>query len=415
MVNRSVAVDLPLQGMRVIDLTWYTSGPFCTRVLADYGADVIKIERVGMGDPARAMPPFQDDEPGLERSGLFMFLNTNKRSVTLNLKDREGRDILLDLIRAADALVENFSPRVLPGLGMDYQSLKAINPRLVVTSISNFGRDGPYRDWIGSDLVLYGMGGPMLNTGSPDREPLKTAGHTPSFQVGAMAATATAIALWGSGANGRGEHVDVSYLETFMGLVDRRTTNLVNYEYAGDISTRPPLANSSGTGIWPTKDGGYFYTTVVAARWAAMARMIGQDGLANDPEWNDPVWRSAPDRIDEFGALVISWMIERTKTEIRAAVEEARVYGAPINTIADVLRDEHLLERRFFQELNHPTTGPLTFPGYNFRITTTIDGEALLPPRLRAPLLGEHTDEILHDDLGLTTDNIEALRVKGVV
>jgi len=123
MVNRSVAVDLPLQGMRVIDLTWYTSGPFGTRVLADYGADVIKIERVGVGDPARSMPPFQDDEPGLERSGLFMFLNTNKRSVTLNLKHMEGRDILLDLIRGADALVENFSPRVLPGLGMDYQSL----------------------------------------------------------------------------------------------------------------------------------------------------------------------------------------------------------------------------------------------------------------------------------------------------
>jgi crotonobetainyl-CoA:carnitine CoA-transferase CaiB-like acyl-CoA transferase len=415
MFNQTGVADLPLTGMRVIDLTWYTSGPFCTRVLSDYGADVIKVERAGAGDPARSMPPFQDDEPGLERSGLFMFLNTNKRSVTLDLKQPEGRNVLLDLIRGADALVENFSPRVMSSLGLDYHSLKVINPRLVVTSISNFGRDGPYRDWNGSDLVLYGMGGPMLNTGSPDREPLKTAGHTPSFQVGATAATATTIGLWGSRASGSGEHVDVSYLETFMGLVDRRTTNLVNYEYAGDISTRPPLANSSGTGIWPTRDGGYFYTTVVAARWTAMARMIGQDDLASDPEWNNPVWRSAPDRIDEFGALVISWMIERTKKEIRAAVEEAGVYGAPINTIADVVSDEHLLERRFFQEIDHPTTGPLTFPGYSFRITTRTDGEVELPPRRRAPLLGEHTDEILRDDLGLGSEHIDALRAKGVI
>ena len=154
MFNQTGVADLPLTGMRVIDLTWYTSGPFCTRVLSDYGADVIKVERAGAGDPARSMPPFQDDEPGLERSGLFMFLNTNKRSVTLDLKQPEGRNVLLDLIRGADALVENFSPRVMSSLGLDYHSLKVINPRLVVTSISNFGRDGPYRDWNGSDLVL---------------------------------------------------------------------------------------------------------------------------------------------------------------------------------------------------------------------------------------------------------------------
>jgi crotonobetainyl-CoA:carnitine CoA-transferase CaiB-like acyl-CoA transferase len=170
-------LTMPLEG--VLDLTRHTVGPFATRVLGDYGADIVKIEPPE-GDPARWLPPFAGDEPGLERSGTFLFLNTNKRSVVLDLKTDAGREQLLQLARTADALVENFRPGTLDRLGIGYEVLSRANPRIVVTSISNFGQDGPYRDWEGTDLTLYAMGGPMIASGDIDHEPVKVGDAGPA-------------------------------------------------------------------------------------------------------------------------------------------------------------------------------------------------------------------------------------------
>jgi crotonobetainyl-CoA:carnitine CoA-transferase CaiB-like acyl-CoA transferase len=396
----------------VLDLSWHVAGPYCTRMLGDYGADVVKVERPGEGDPARLMPPFYEDEPGLERSALFLHLNTNKRSIAVDLASERGREIVLRLAEWADVLVESFSPRVMPALGLDYETLREANPRLVVTSISNFGQSGPYRDWRGSELTLYGMGGPMLNTGSPDREPLKTAGHTPAYQVGGTAAAATSIALWGAEASGDGDHLDVSFFETFMGLIDRRSSNLVNFQYTGDVSARPPVGQNSGSGIWPTGDGGFFFTTVIGPRWPAMAKMIGQEALLEDPRWLDPAFRAGEQQREQFAKLAGAWMLGRSKLEIRQAVEDAGVYGGPVNTIAELLSDPHFEERAFFETIDHPTTGPQTYPGRNYRSSA----HGWPPPgRRRAPLLGEHTDEVLGEALGLDGGAIAELRAAGAV
>ena len=406
------AIELPLSDVRVLDLGWHVAGPFCARALADWGADVVKVERPGAGDPARAMPPFLGDEPGADRSALFLHLNVNKRSIAVDLRSEAGRGVVLRLAAWADVLVENFSPRVLPSLGLGYEALREANPKLVVASISNYGQSGPYRDRKGSVLTLYGMGGPMLYTGSPAREPLKTAGYTPACQVGATAAAAASIALWGADASGEGDRLDVSFFETFMGLIDRRSSALVGYRYTGDVSGRPSVGQNPGSGIWPTGDGGFFFTTVIGPRWSAMARMIGHEELLDDPQWLDPAWRARPENIEAFARLAGEWMLGRTKIEIREAVEAAGVYGGPVNTIAELLDDPHFTARAFFEEIDHPETGPLTYPGRNWR--SSAHGWPP-PPRRRAPLLGEHTDEVLGEALGLGGSEIAALRASGSV
>src|SRR6266849_3243533 len=166
---------MPLDHVRIIDLTQGEMGPFCTRALADYGADVIKIEPPGTGDRARSTPPFFKDEPGLERSGLFLFLNTNKRSVVVDITTPQGRDVVLRLARDADAFVESFKPGVLDSLGLGYEALHAANPRIVMTSITNFGQTGPYAQFEAESITAFGMGGPMLSAGDIDHEPIKNA------------------------------------------------------------------------------------------------------------------------------------------------------------------------------------------------------------------------------------------------
>ena len=273
---------MPLDGVRVIDLTWYTAGPFCTRVLADYGADVIKVEPP-RGDPARGLPPFMDDEPGLERSGLFMFLNTNKRSVVLDLKTDAGRQQLRALVRTADILVQSFSPGTMDALGLGYESLRALNSRLVVTSLSNFGQTGPYRDLQGLDLTLFAMGGPMIAGGEAEHEPLKNAGRATTYHAGYVAALATMVSLRGAELRGEGEHVDVSIFETAAHSIDLRLSRLLAFQYTGSSSGRPALASAVGSGVFPCADG-FFMLTAGAQRLDDLIRMIGHEELLTQPE-----------------------------------------------------------------------------------------------------------------------------------
>ena len=176
-----------LADVRVLDFTHYVAGPYCVKLLADHGADVIKVERPMVGDGSRRMGPFPKDEPHLEKSGLFLHLNTNKRSLALDLKAREARDIVLRLVRDVDIVVESFRPGTMARLGLDYAALKSVNPDLVLTSISNFGQTGPYRDYMLSDIMAYGMGGEMYSTGLEGREPLKLGENVVLYQAGAVA------------------------------------------------------------------------------------------------------------------------------------------------------------------------------------------------------------------------------------
>jgi crotonobetainyl-CoA:carnitine CoA-transferase CaiB-like acyl-CoA transferase len=380
---------MPLDDVRVLDLTRYTAGPFCTRVLADYGADVVKIESPD-GDPARRLPPFHRDEPGPERSGTFLFLNTNKRSVVLDLKAEEGRARLLRLAERADAVVENFKPGTMERLGIGYDELRAANPRLVLTSLTNFGQDGPYRDFEAADITLYGMGGPMQGAGDVDHEPVKTAGRMTGYHAGLVAALATSLALRAAGQRGEGEHVDVSIFETATQSIDIRMIRLLGHQYTGRVATRPGRVSAVAQGVYPCADG-FFMLGPRPATLPRVIRMIGRADLLEQPDWATPEARSHPDRITEFDAYLLPWLLERTKREIRAACEEFGVTAGPVNTVADLLEDENFVAREFFQRIDHPETGPLVYPGYHFRLHR---GEPM-PERRRAPLLGEHTDEVL--------------------
>ena len=206
-------MDAALEGVSVIDLTHCIAGPYCTKLLAGFGADVLKIEPPE-GERGRRMGPFYRDEPGPDSSLSFAYLNTGKRSATLNLKSVEGRDMLLSLLGDADVLVENFSPRVMPSLGLDYDTVREVAPHLVMVSISNFGQTGPYRDYRAADIVEYALGGLMYIFGAYDREPLKHAFNQAQFKAGTDAASATLMALYhqrmtGGRASGQGQHVDV--------------------------------------------------------------------------------------------------------------------------------------------------------------------------------------------------------------
>ncbi len=381
---------MPLDDVRVLDLTRHAAGPFATRLLADYGADVIKIEPPE-GDPARRLPPFMGDDPGPDRSGMFLFLNTNKRSVVLDLKTDEGRDRFLELARGADVVVENFMPGTLDRLGIGYETLREANPRLVLTSISNFGQDGPYRDWAGTDLTLYAMGGPMLASGEASYEPVKTAGRMTSYHTGLVGALATAVAIRGAELRGEGEHVDVNLYETALHSIDIRLARLMMYQYTGQYVTRPTLAAGVGSGVYPCADG-FFLMSNGPQRIHTALRMMGYEDLLETPEWSTVEACSHVDRIDEFNALAFPWLLSHTRAEIRKACEVHGVMAGPINSVADLFEDENFRYREFFQTIDHPETGPLEYPGYHFRLHRP---EGAMPERRRAPLLGEHTDEVL--------------------
>ena len=222
-----------LSNVKVLDLTWHIAGPFCTKLFADFGADVVKIERPVRGDPARSTGPFMGDDSHPEKSLLFSNLNLNKRGITLDLKTDSGRESVKGLVKEADILVESFSPGVMKRLGLDYGTLKEINPKLIMTSISNFGQYGPYRDFKVSELVLSGIGADMYSCGNPGRHPLKLGGNCLQYLVGHMAAVATMAAYWHMLQNSVGQYLDISMQEVLAVDTNHKSTNLVSFAYSG--------------------------------------------------------------------------------------------------------------------------------------------------------------------------------------
>ena len=237
-----------LDDVVVLDLTQHVAGPYATRMLADLGADVIKVEPPG-GDSSRQLGPFPNDEPHREKSGLFFYLNCNKRSVVLDLKTAAGRRHLLALAARADLVVESFAPGTLDGLGLGWEELRRLRSDLSLLSISSFGQDGPYRDYKLTDLVLYGFAGEMYSMGLGDREPVKMTGTAALFESGSASATAALGALFSSRRHGIGQHVDISLAETHLGGCDRHHATAIAYQFSGRRTNRL-LKNSSSKGTF---------------------------------------------------------------------------------------------------------------------------------------------------------------------
>lgn len=401
---------MALDDMVVLDLTQALAGPFGTKTLADYGADVIKIEPPGAGDVARTYGPFPGGVPHPEKSGLFLHLNTNKRSLTLDIRQPEGRDLFLKLAAKADVVIESFAPGVMDALGLGYAELSKVNPKLVMTSLSNYGQTGPYRDYKMSELTLFGAGA-MLSTGQPGREPLKLGVTVNMFQGGYEATVATLAAFLVATMQGEGQYVDVALYETAAGSMDRRLPNMIAHQYRGDVSTRESAGGLGYPyGVYPCADG-YFTIVSGGMNFGRACRMMGMPEMANDPRFSTPEAQvdMAAKEIFEF-EYFLPWTLERTKLECLEAGQANGVLCGAINTIDDVLASPQFSDRNYWVQTEHPEAGKLTLTGAPFKMSES-------PFRFRwpAPLLGQHTEAVLTEYLGLTAADIEQLRARGVV
>ncbi len=398
-----------LGDLKVLDLTHYVAGPYCTKLLADYGADVIKVERPGSGDGARSIGPFLNDLPHPEKSGLFLNLNTNKRSVTLDLKIRRGADLLKELVKWADLLVENFRPSVMPGLGLDYETLADINPRLVMTSISNFGQTSPYRDYKSQEIVTYAFSGLMYASGIPEREPMKLGGNVIQYHTGSTATLYSLLALHAVDIRGRGDHIDLSIADVQTGSVDRSGPMLLAHQYTGELFGRGYQQREGGEYIHKCLDG-YINITPFGNFVPGALDMIGMPEMKDDPMFDTSRGVLDPEAVDVFNALFDPWLMEHTVEEVWQEAEKAHMLSGPLYTSEQLLQDPNYRGRAYWTDIEHPHGGNLTYPGRPFVMNDS-------PRTLRrpAPTLGEHNQEVLQGLLGHSREELTGLRRAGVI
>jgi len=391
-----------LSGTTVLDLTHCIAGPYCTKLLAGLGAEVVKLEPP-WGEPARRFGPFPGDEPDTEKSGIFLYLNTSKKGITLNLKTDTGVRIFRQLAAKADLVVENFEPRVMPALGLDYEVLEKLNPGLVMASISNYGQSGPYRDYKGYNINALAMGGLMYVTGAPDREPLRTGGSQAEYIGGETAFLAALTALFHRNVTGIGQHVDISIMEAVVSMLEYK---LELYSYQGCIGgrwfSRHPMSYPHGD-VYPCKDG--FASVPTVPDLETFSAWLEKPELAG-PEFT--LLKDRVENLDEFEEALTSALQEKTREEFLHEGQEWRFGTGYVADARDLVEDAHLRERGFLEEIDHPKAGKLTYPGLPFQ----QDGRRL--SLKRAPLLGECNLEI-YQNLGLTIEDISRLRQSNIV
>jgi crotonobetainyl-CoA:carnitine CoA-transferase CaiB-like acyl-CoA transferase len=385
-----------LEGLRVLEIGDLVSAPYATKLLADLGADVVKIEPPAAGDAARRRGPFPGGTFHPEKSGLFLYLNTNKRGICLDLETARGRDVLDRLAETADLLVHNVHPSAMAARGLDWERLAARNPRLVMTSIAPFGTTGPHAPWRGTDVVLWSAGGvSTLNgqPGEPELPPLKTFGDQSGFQAALNAAIGSLGALFARLASGRGEHVEVSVHESVAAILE---LTFEYWPYCGLVASRLGAKPIQPLCFMECRDGWIFVCCVEEHQWKAFVDIMGNPEWAAMELFENRLARGA--NFDALQAFLQDWCREQSVHELYEAAQQRRIPFAPVSTMGDLLASEHLRARGFFVTLDHPATGEVTMPGAPYRFAAT-------PWALRrpAPCLGQHTAEVLAEvGLGAT-------------
>jgi crotonobetainyl-CoA:carnitine CoA-transferase CaiB-like acyl-CoA transferase len=371
-----------LEGVKVLELGHMVSAAYATKLMADLGADVIKVEEPA-GDRARQRGPFPQGSVDPEQSGLFLYLNTNKRGCTLDL--RRERESLTRLIAWADLLIHNYAPAEMAALGIDYPTFRAINPQLVMCSLTPFGLTGPYRDYHAYELtVAHGGGWAWLSPGGsdhPELPPLKAAGQQADFQGGLAAATAALAAYSRALRTGEGEHIDLSsqaYIASFLEL------NIIYYTYQGQVASRLGKRLLYPWGIFECQDGLMFLAVAEEDQWQRLLALMG------NPEWSTwEIFQGVMNRTknqDVLRMYLIEWMKEWRVEDLFRAGQEQRICFAPVYSMSQLARQEQLHARNFFVEVTHPRAGKLTHLGAPYRLH-----EPWWQIRRPAPLLGEHT------------------------
>ena len=394
-----------LDRVRVLDLTRALAGPYCTMMLGDYGADVVKIELPGTGDDTRHWgPPFIGEE-----SAYYLAINRNKRSMTLNLRQARGKRIFMEMAKGADVVVENFTPGVAERLGIHYAAVKAINPRIVYCSISGFGQTGPYRHKSAYDQVMQGIGGIMSLTGEPDRPPVKMGIALTDIGAGMLAAYAitTALLYRESHETGEGQHVDISMLDLQVAWL----TYMGGYYFA--TGQNPKKVGAAHPNLVPyqafmCQDGIYINVAVGSERiWERFCKAMDLEDLFNDPEY-----AQNGDRVRSRSKLVPLLQQEFLRKPAATWMQQLESGGVPcgpINELSDVFADPHVLSREMVVEIPHPTLGRIKQAGIPIKFSQTKGSIDRHPP-----LLGEHTEEILLE-LGYPREEQEVLNQEQVL
>lgn len=396
-----------LAGLKVVDLTQMLAGPFCTMLLADQGAEVVKVEPLA-GDPTRDVPPFRADDAHRIFGGYFQSVNRNKKSIAIDIKSKGGRELLLRLIEDADVVVENFRAGVMDRNGVGYETMKSRNPRLVYASIRGFGdpRTGPspYVNWPAYDVVAQAMGGVMGITG-PDRDtPTKVGPGVGDIFPAVMASFGILAAVYRARESGAGQYVDVGMVDCMLALCERI---IHQHSFAGTVprpeGNRHPLL--APFGMVPAKDG---WITIACHKdefWAELCRLIGEPGLVSDPRYATNELRLA--HVDDVYGVISRFTRERTKSELMGLFGGRFPFG-PVLDVGDIELDPHFRARDMIVEVEHPGSAtPTRIAGVPIRMSETPGGV-----HRRAPLLGEHSNAIL-TAIGLTPEQIAAARSAG--
>ena len=398
-----VGSELPLAGIRVLDLSRILAGPICTMMLGDLGAEVIKVERPGTGDDTRTWgPPFAGGE-----AAYYLCCNRNKKSITIDLKNPRGVELVKQLANSSDVFVENFTPGLAQGLGLGYEALKAINPRLIYCSITAYGQDGPYRNRPGYDMVLSAVGGLMWITGEQNGDPCKVGVAITDVLTGVHASGAIMASLLWRERSGRGQFIDCSLLDIQASALANIASN---YLVAGQEAKRWGTAHESIVPyqVFKTKDHPIAIAAANQKLWENFSKVLEKK------EWlADPRFTSNPMRVkhrDLLIPLVAERMREKTCDEWMELLIKASVPCGPVNNMERLFSDPQILHRNMVAEVQHPTIGALKLCGIPIKYSDT-PGTIRRPP----PLVGEHTEEILRELLGCDPEEIAELKRAGAI
>jgi formyl-CoA transferase len=395
--------SLPLQNVRVLDLSRVLAGPYCTMMLGDLGAEVIKVERPGVGDDTRAWgPPFAAGE-----SAYYLCANRNKQSLTLNLKSPAGRDIAARLAERCDVLVENFLPGTLDGWGLSYETLSQRNPRLIYCSITGFGQTGPRRDEPGYDIMIQALAGVMSITGEPTGPPMKVGVAISDITAGMFACHAILAALFARERTGRGDRIDMALFDATIAWLANVGSN---YLVSGVVPQRQGTAHPN---IVPYQAFAAADTSLIIAvgndgQFAKFCECLGRSDLAGDPRFTTNALRV--ENREALIPVVAAEIVRRSAGEWSQRLEQAGIPCGPVNTVDRVFADSQTTAREMLIEVSHPAIGPLKIAGSPLKIASLQH-----PPRRPPPLLGEHSEQVLMNVLKLSAAEVQQLREGGVV
>jgi formyl-CoA transferase len=394
-----------LDGIRVLDLTQYEAGPSCTQMLAWLGADVIKVEPP-TGEPGRTA---LSDKRG-EDAWFFMLLNSCKKGVTLNLKSPQGKTMFEELVKTSDVVVENMGPGVMDRLGLGYEHLKRLNPRIIVASVKGFGGGGPYAEYKSFEWIAQAMAGAMSMTGSPDGPPTKAIGGLADTGAGLHTAIGILAAIIQRQASGVGQQIEVAQQESVVNLL---RIHLRETYISGKPAPRQGnrSAAAAPSNIYRCSPGGpndyVFIHCATVEMWKSLTKIIGRPELGADPRYEDR--RDRVQFIDEIDAMIEEWTAQRAKHEVLAILAGAGVPCGAVLDSAEVLSDPHLRQRGFITDLEHPRRGAYPMPGNPVRLSDSPTD------MVRSPLLGEHNAEVFGKLLSLGQAELDTLRRDGVI